>query len=333
MQPDDTTHASTAYDDSPSIREDTTLRSTADRTSKFDDDDEGLEDSLLSSPSMAKTPRNPPRSSFADDYPSPYEALKRELQGDKDEGDTTIKDDASSDTSGLPEEGTVIGAPTTPGKVSQSTLPDMSMTPESSPFAPGTADQHTRHTRQASNNDPLLHRMLDKTYRIAATPHTAQKVRPGASTSAATPGTANRTRRRLAFDSSPMSSPEAPAPQLRADIFSPIKTPRTPGVSVYQQRQTPGKSGGGTASKFTGGAGDFITWDSDSEGETEFSPPKTMQFHVPQSRLTQTPAREASKKIVEDLLLTAGGGELTDSNMTEDSPSIVRRNVELDDSF
>ncbi|GME27076.1 DASH complex subunit Ask1 [Neofusicoccum parvum] len=337
MQQDDTTHVSTAYDDSPSVRDDTTLRSAAGRPSQFDDDDEGLEDSLLSSPSMAKTPRNPPRSSFADDYPSPYEALKRELQGDKSEGEgggdgDAGMDDISSNASGLPDEGTVLGAPTTPAKVSQSTLPDMSMTPESSPFAPGSADQHTRHTRQASNNDPLMHRMLDKTYRIAATPHTAQKVK------AATPGTANRTRRRLAFDSSPMSSPEAPAPQLRADIFSPAKTPRTPGVSVYQQRQTPGKSGGGpgTASKFTGGARsgeDFITWDSDSEGETEFSPPKTMQFHVPQSRLMQTPAREASKKIVEDLLFTAGGGELTDSNVTGDSPSIVRRNMDLDDSF
>ncbi|KAB2574358.1 putative dash complex subunit ask1 protein [Lasiodiplodia theobromae] len=338
---DDVTHASAAYDDSPSLRADSTLRSATGRPSQFDDDDdEGLEDSLLSSPSMAKTPRNPPRSSFTDDYPSPYEALKRELQVDKSEGSGGGEDDMSSEASGLPEEGTVLGAPTTPGKVSQSVLPDMSMTPESSPFAPGSNDQHTRHTRYDSNNDPLLHRMLDKTYRIAATPHTARKTHSGgAGTNAATPGTANRTRRRLAFDSSPMSSPEAPAPQLRADIFSPVKTPRTPGVSVYQQHRTPGKSGGGglgTASKFTGGAksvGDFITWDSDSEGETEFSPPKTMQFHVPQSRLMQTPAREASKKIVEDLLLTAGGGELTDSNMTEDSPSIVRRNLDLDDSF
>ncbi|OJD35393.1 dash complex subunit ask1 [Diplodia corticola] len=321
MQPDDSTHASTAYDDSPSIRADNTLHSVAGRPSQFDDDDdddEGLEDSLLSSPSMAKTPRNPARSSFTDEYPSPYEALKRELRGDGSEGAGHGSDDLSSEASGLPEGGTVLGAPTTPGKLSQSTLPDMSMTPESSPFAPGSADQHTRHTRRNSNNDPLLHHMLDKTYRIAATPHTAtQKMRPGAAgASAATSGTSNRTRRRLAFDSSPLSSPEAPAPQLRADIFSPAKTPRTPGVSVYQQRnnQTPGgKSGGGlgTVSKFTGGAKsaeDFITWDSDSEGETEFSPPKTMQFHVPQSRLMQTPAREASRKIVEDLLLTAGGG-------------------------
>jgi DASH complex subunit ASK1 len=41
-------------------------------------------------------------------------------------------------------------------------------------------------------------------------------------------------------------------------------------------------------------------------------------------------AREASKRIVEDLLLTAGG-DITDS--VDDSPSVVRRNQELDDSF
>lgn len=379
MQQDDTTHASAAYDDSPSIRDNTTVRSATDHPSQFDDDDDDdrLEDSLLSSPSMAKTPRNRPNASFADDYPSPYEALKRELRDDnKSEGDETQRlaqrnrdDDLSSEASGgdLPEvEGTVLGVPATPGKLAQSTLPDMSMTPESSPFAPDSADQHTRHTTRPvsssnNNNDPLLHRMLDRTYRIAATPHTAQKLRgaggEGPSAAATPGGGANRTRRRLAFDSSPMSSPEAPAPQLRADLFSPAKTPRTPGVSVYQQRQqqqhhhqqTPGKNGGGGGgggglfasgrqSAVSGGGGDdIITWDSDSEGDvTGFSPPKTMQFHVPQSRLMQTPAREASRKIVEDLLLTAGGGdEFTDSNVmeSEDSPSIVKMNMDLDDSF
>ena len=46
-------------------------------------------------------------------------------------------------------------------------------------------------------------------------------------------------------------------------------------------------------------------------------------------------AREASRRIVEDLLLTAGGGDITDSTggMDEDSPSVVRRRPDLDDSF
>ena len=37
------------------------------------------------------------------------------------------------------------------------------------------------------------------------------------------------------------------------------------------------------------------------------SPPKTMQFHVPASRVVRTPAGEASRRIVGDLLLSAGG--------------------------
>lgn len=71
-------------------------------------------------------------------------------------------------------------------------------------------------------------------------------------------------------------------------------------------------------------------WDSDSDEEAGegmgglgMSPPKTMQFHIPQARLLQTPAREASKRIIEDLLLTAGGSVTDD--LDEDSPSVVRR--------
>lgn len=69
-------------------------------------------------------------------------------------------------------------------------------------------------------------------------------------------------------------------------------------------------------------------WDSDSDDDESdvgagMSPPKTMQFHVPQPRLLRTPAREASKRIVEDLLLTAGGNVTDD--LEEDSPSVVQR--------
>lgn len=69
-------------------------------------------------------------------------------------------------------------------------------------------------------------------------------------------------------------------------------------------------------------------WDSDSDDDEDgmgvgMSPPKTMQFHVPQPRLLRTPAREASKRIVEDLLLTVGGNVTDD--LEEDSPSVVQR--------
>jgi len=84
------------------------------------------------------------------------------------------------------------------------------------------------------------------------------------------------------LDSRLSSSPEIAAPELHAEIFSsPVRKPRTPGVSVL----TPGK--GKMQPKTLG------IWDSDDEfdDEDDFgqSPPKTMQFHVPQSRLLKTP--------------------------------------------
>jgi DASH complex subunit ASK1 len=50
--------------------------------------------------------------------------------------------------------------------------------------------------------------------------------------------------------------------------------------------------------------------------------------------LTDSTAREASKRIVDDLLMTAGG-DITDSTggMDDDSPTVVRQQVDLDDSF
>ncbi|KAL9078240.1 MAG: hypothetical protein Q9157_002858 [Trypethelium eluteriae] len=127
------------------------------------------------------------------------------------------------------------------------------------------------------------------------------------------------------------------------------RTPRTPGVSVQTpaakrdiasaRRQT------GFGARGEGGGGGERTiqtlsraWDSDSDDEfgdglEGMSPPKTMQFVVPQGRLLQTPAREASKRIVEDLLSTAGGDITDEMAAEEDSPSVVKRNQELDDSF
>lgn len=121
-------------------------------------------------------------------------------------------------------------------------------------------------------------------------------------------------------------------PQIRARADSALNAPRTPGVSV----QTPAKGKGKEASAKK--VKDEITWESDSdEGGADdvykqlgMSPPKTIQFAIPPGRLLQTPAKEASKRIVDDLLMTAGGGEYED---TSDSPSVVRPGNNLDDSF
>lgn len=142
-----------------------------------------------------------------------------------------------------------------------------------------------------------MHHMLDKTYRVQATP-LGKGFDSGRSKFTGTPK-----RSKYSFDDSPISSPEPEAPQLNSELFSPIKglttpTPRRnrrssptrldritpkPGISVL----TPAKGGGGT--------GKQPAWDSDDEfddtedGDFGPSPPKTMQFHIPQSRLMKTP--------------------------------------------
>jgi DASH complex subunit ASK1 len=269
------------------------------------------ETSTIDSPSMAhahSTPRAPNTEGkepvFAD-FSSPYESLRREMTGSR----------------------TPKLEPTTPGKTQA--LPDMTSLLDSSPFAPPTSGK-----RAPFNQDPLLHRVLDKTYRVQATPLISpRKYKPTGAFTPSTarrgvpiPGNASSALPKWADDSSP---PSSPAPQLRADIFSPAKTPRTPGISV----QTPGK--GKTPFSITrSGANVFDSDSEEDEDEMGFSPPKTIQFHIPQSKLLQTPAREASRRIVEDLLMTAGG-DITDTTggMDEDSPSVVRRQVNMDDSF
>lgn len=192
---------------------------------------------------------------------SPYETLRQEFQGHL----------GSTKTPRL--------EPTTPGKVQA--LPDMSGF-GSSPFAPPITTK-----KPLTNADPLLHRVLDKTYRVQATPIISpRKYKP---TGALTPRTGHDKPPMLqgaagrlpqwAEDSSP---PSSPAPQLRADIFSPMKTPRTPGMSV----QTPAK---GRHAMSVGRTDGGVFDDSEEEYELDFSPPKTIQFHIPQSKLLQTP--------------------------------------------
>ncbi|KAH8156878.1 hypothetical protein CIB48_g11369 [Xylaria polymorpha] len=79
-----------------------------------------------------------------------------------------------------------------------------------------------------------------------------------------------------------------------------------------------------------------ISWESDEDdfdADSVFggmSPPKTIHFALPPSKLLQTPAREASRRIVDDILITAGAGP----EESENSPTMVKMNHDiLDDSF
>ncbi|MCJ1405155.1 DASH complex subunit ask1 [Xylographa trunciseda] len=241
------------------------------------------------SPATYSTPRAPQQAPTLASYASPYENLRHKI------------------ISGHSPPPSSSDLPSTP----RNHAPP-STSPQSSPFLPPS-------TARPSATDPLLHRVLDKTYRLQATPH-AQARLPHRG--APTPGTSRRARQAppVELDSSPM----APPPEVRAEIFdTPARAKRVPGVSVL----TPARS------KFDkgpskDGKGD-IGWDSDSDDEDGMpqgmSPPKTMQFYIPQSRLLKTPAREASKRIVEGLLMTAGGDVTEDMGEDDDSPSVVKR--------
>lgn len=98
-----------------------------------------------------------------------------------------------------------------------------------------------------------------------------------------------------------MSSPPVAAPQLRSEIFSsPVRqqynrasAPRTPGVSIHTPAKGVAKDAGNRMTKK-----DEISWESDSDQDADdvykelgMSPPKTIQFAIPPSRLLQTPGK------------------------------------------
>lgn len=221
-------------------------------------------------------------------YSSPYEALRHEHR--------PLARVRSRTPTGK--------APTTP---MASTEDDTdSLTPDLPELVTGTRGGWT-----LANNDVLLHRVLDKSYRIQATPlnkgaqqlpqpqSTVRHHRSAQDKMIETPKTAGRTILDLDLDSSPMEE----APRLQSGVFdSPARKmlrakaqtwqsqkirERVPGVSVLTPRK-PLASGAAMTNGKTG------TWDSDSDEEdflAGMSPPKTMQFHVPTNVLIQTPGK------------------------------------------
>ena len=271
---------------SPSTSELQAATPTARSLAHNQNDEDELDLSMLSVDDATSTPKargkapSKQTEAFAD-YPSPYEEMRRNYTMTKNEYDDNDEE-----------------APSTPTQQTAA----ISVTPESSPFqAPASSAPAAPSTARRGNNknDVLLHRVLDKTYRVQATPHTGRRyanpsaTKPKQSRQAAT-ATPRTTSRRNLLDSSPMT-PGLQAPQLHSEIFSsPIRggppsayKSRTPGVSVM----TPGrKKNGDTPGKQKQEYG----WNSDDEEDEigwDESPPKTMHFHVPASRLLQTPGK------------------------------------------
>lgn len=249
--------------------------------------------------STPRAPATKSRPQFAK-LGSPYEELKREMKG---EDDHASADD--SDTDIVPHQHTTR-------------LPDMSMTPRSS-LGGDEGTQDDIFSTANKNKDPLLHRVLDKNYRIQATPHKPTGVSPikWKVTEKLQLQGGDKGKQPAWQDDSPQSSPEMAIPTLRSAAFmSPVKygggggrgrrpsgasgAPRTPGVSV----QTPA-----TAKKTRDVYADEdkrgrqkgeITWESDDEDDDGLyggmSPPKTIQFALPPSKLLQTPGKYPSNR-------------------------------------
>lgn len=103
--------------------------------------------------------------------------------------------------------------------------------------------------------------------------------------------------------------------------------PKTPTTTRHQYGA--GTTGGAksAASKY-----DVDDWDEEDSDDLilprGYSPPVTIQFSLLPSKLLATPAREASKRIVKDILRTAGAAD--ESGATDSSPPIARRR--FDDS-
>ncbi|TGJ87389.1 hypothetical protein E0Z10_g1387 [Xylaria hypoxylon] len=317
---------------------------------------DAIEDSLLEDATITgSTPRPPATKSmhaqFAD-FGSPYQALRRELKsGAVFKDDLPVDED--EDEYGEAADGTVQ---LPPYHGSTSRLPDMSMTPRSSSLLLDEPTLRPQSAAAQKAKDLLLHRVLDKNYRLQATPLKAVPLpsrargRSPQRKGAEEEPEEDRTRRALWADS-PMSSPEMAVPKLRSDLYmSPLKTrgrsgggaPRTPGVSVQtpataRKRDIFAEARVKDHDKGKGRERDEITWDSDEDDNDEdsvfggMSPPKTIQFALPPSKLLQTPAREASRRIVDDILITAGAAP---EESSEYSPTMVKMNHNiLDDSF
>jgi DASH complex subunit ASK1 len=265
---------------------------------------------------------------------SPYEVLRREMKKKETTGTSSSApagNNAGADDDGEEDDTELLFQQHT------ARLPDMSMTPRSS-LAPGTSDSRLDDSvfllagARPKAQDPLMHRVLDKNYRLMATPLKGHSAAPGVSpirwrvtekkkgdndTAVLHKGKEkdNAAAAKPIWADSPMSSPEIAMPKLRSEAFmSPVRpsayrnrlaAPRTPGVSVQTPamgRKTRDVYAGRDKTPVTGGGGeketDEITWESSGEEDEDIyggmSPPKTINFALPPSKLLQTPGKFVS---------------------------------------
>lgn len=315
-----------------------------------DDDDYLLDDSLLDSlhlagPVIQSTPkaqqhqgRNARQGSQWADIESPFETLKKEL---------TSKDYT---THGLPPQSSYSGSAHSSPMLPPSTPPTNRHhskrrpppgadpeTPESSPFYPPQTT--ARKTPGGNpNEDALLHRVLDKNWRVQATPLGKQAASRYRTITQPPAAVTPKSRMQFEYDD---DSPTSPAkPQFHtAHIFdSPVRGPARPNMGPKTPTTTKHKYGAGPSDTPGGAKGAASKYDMDDWDEEDsddlimprgYSPPVTIQFSLLPSKLLATPAREASRRIVKDILRTAGAAD--ESGATDSSPPIVRRRIDDSD--
>ncbi|KAI5814207.1 DASH complex subunit Ask1-domain-containing protein [Pyronema omphalodes] len=292
-------------------------------------DEQMEEDTIMASLQMQSTPE--PRQPWKqeEETDSSYQMLAQELTAKYD-----LPAPGASKQQMLEDESSLsIAAPSTPrtgksrigGGGSGSGYPD--------PTTPSSTLPHPTTIRGAPTTTPgrLLHQTATKSWRIQATPGAAPMSKYRASAASMIPSVTTPARpnpHNFTNDSSPLSSP-IQYPEFQTQVLntpgpgpSHARTPARllltrdwgftggpPGTGTIKSK-TPAKNTAGTTGGTKYGGYDF--GDSDDDDiflPPGFSPPKTMQFSIPASKLIATPAREASRRIVKDILQTAGADD------------------------
>jgi DASH complex subunit ASK1 len=292
------------------------------------DDSELLEDQLeddtiMASLQMQSTPK--PRQSWKEEEPeSLYQMLAQELT------EKYNLPAPGTDQQQMLEDESSIGIP--PPSTPRTSKPPgyrTSETPKSTMMQPSTA-----RAPPTATSGRLLHQTATKSWRIQATPGKAPMSKYRASAASMIPSVTTPARPKqpnFNVDDSPFSSP-IQFPELQTQVL------KTPGPAALNARTParlmtrdwgftggpPGTAKAKTPAKKTFGVYDF--GDSDDDDiflPPGFSPPKTMQFSIPASKLIATPAREASRRIVKDILQTAGADDTMTTTDVGDQRSFV----------
>lgn len=334
LQLDETSRAETT------MRADYTSASAANTTARPASSHRGAEEddhdmSMMSDTSLLEslnlegqqsTPRAPRTQTQWANIASPYSALRSELRGD-----TGVSDDTPSLRTTTKH--SILAGNSRSNFLDNSPSLPVSSTPNRG-FRSGRTPRSTRRTKsfdspslldsspfQIPDEKPVLHQVLDKTWRIQATPLNA-KPRLDTRSAAKAPVTPRQlfTTTKYEFEDSDDDSPVRP--DLQTKFFD-----NTPGKTPVRYGGGGGGYGGTSARKlFTGGntnvgMGEDTFMDDDDDDELDSimgSPPVTIQFSLPAKKLLATPAREASRRIVRDILETAGVRE-EDSTLDESS--------------